>query len=118
MFFQPNKAYRLLMVGFKVRGRQKARLRSWALTIKWLGVTFVGAVATLALTFTLAQAQGRDTSKASPSKPQTQKPLDPMNLPMDELGVTGKDDTLCSDRWDTYRPTTTSSSIRNIPAGR
>ena len=25
--------------------------------------------------------------------------LDPMNRPMDELGVTGKDDTLCSDRW-------------------
>lgn len=22
-----------------------------------------------------------------------------MNRPMDELGVTGKDDTLCSDRW-------------------
>jgi len=22
-----------------------------------------------------------------------------MNVPMDELGVTGKDDTLCSDRW-------------------
>ena len=27
------------------------------------------------------------------------KSLDPMNRPMDELGVTGKDDTLCSDRW-------------------
>ena len=25
--------------------------------------------------------------------------IDPMNRPMDELGVTGKDDTLCSDRW-------------------
>jgi len=35
----------------------------------------------------------------SPRKPQSQKPLDPMNRPMDELGVTGKDDTLCSDRW-------------------
>jgi len=32
-------------------------------------------------------------------KPQAQKPLDPMNRPMDELGVKGKDDTLCSDRW-------------------
>ena len=32
-------------------------------------------------------------------KSQPQKPLDPMNRPMDELGVTGKDDTLCSDRW-------------------
>lgn len=27
------------------------------------------------------------------------KSLQPMNRPMDELGVTGKDDTLCSDRW-------------------
>lgn len=35
----------------------------------------------------------------SPRKPQPQKSLDPMNRPMDELGVTGKDDTLCSDRW-------------------
>jgi len=35
----------------------------------------------------------------SPRKPPSQKPLDPMNRPMDELGVTGKDDTLCSDRW-------------------
>ena len=30
---------------------------------------------------------------------QRQKSLDPMNRPMDELGITGKDDTLCSDRW-------------------
>ena len=29
----------------------------------------------------------------------TSKSLDPMNRPMDELGVIGKDDTLCSDRW-------------------
>ena len=35
----------------------------------------------------------------SPRKPQSQKPLDPMNRPMDEPGVTGKDDTLCSNRW-------------------
>jgi hypothetical protein len=27
------------------------------------------------------------------------KSLDPMNRPMDELGVTGHDTTLCSDRW-------------------
>ncbi|HSF67107.1 MAG TPA: hypothetical protein VLA67_06720 [Nitrospiraceae bacterium] len=33
-------------------------------------------------------------------RPSTQRrSLDPMNHPMDELGVTGKDDTLCSDRW-------------------
>jgi len=41
-------------------------------------------------------AQSEDLSHR---KPQPQKPLDPMNRPMDELGVTGKDDTLCSDRW-------------------
>mgnify|MGYP001459818445 CR=1 FL=1 len=29
------------------------------------------------------------------------KLLQPMNLPMDELGVTGHDTTLCSDRWYT-----------------
>jgi len=39
-----------------------------------------------------AFAQGNST-QARP------KSLDPMNRPMDELGVTGKDDTLCSDRW-------------------
>ena len=27
------------------------------------------------------------------------KSIDPMNRPMDELGVTGHDSTLCSDRW-------------------
>jgi hypothetical protein len=27
--------------------------------------------------------------------------IDPMNRPMDELGVTGHDTTLCSDRWNT-----------------
>jgi hypothetical protein len=35
----------------------------------------------------------------SASANRQQKSLDPMNRPMDELGVTGKDDTLCSDRW-------------------
>lgn len=43
-----------------------------------------------------AQAEsqgGHDGQRKSP------KSLDPMNRPMDELGVTGKDDTLCSDRW-------------------
>jgi len=43
-----------------------------------------------------AQAEsqsGHDRQGKSP------KSLDPMNRPMDELGVTGKDDTLCSDRW-------------------
>ncbi|MGB4066579.1 MAG: hypothetical protein WBK08_00975 [Nitrospira sp.] len=47
----------------------------------------------------IAQAQVRGGSPSAPPKPQSKKPLDPMNRPMDELGVTGKDDTLCSDRW-------------------
>ena len=42
----------------------------------------------------MAFAQGNSAS----GNPR-QKSLDPMNRPMDELGVTGKDDTLCSDRW-------------------
>ena len=37
-------------------------------------------------------------SKSAPVNPAP-KSLDPMNRPMDELSVTGKDDTLCSDRW-------------------
>ena len=35
------------------------------------------------------------SSQVSPSI----KSLDPMNRPMDQLGVTGHDTTLCSDRW-------------------
>lgn len=34
-------------------------------------------------------------------KTQPERPLDPMNRPMDELGITGHDTTLCSDRWNT-----------------
>ena len=37
------------------------------------------------------------SSQVSPSI----KSLDPMNRPMGELGVTGHDTTLCSDRWNT-----------------
>ena len=37
-------------------------------------------------------------AQSNSSQPRP-KSLDPMNRPMDELGVTGKDDTLCSDRW-------------------
>jgi hypothetical protein len=37
------------------------------------------------------------TNSASGNRPA--RSIDPMNRPMDELGVTGKDDTLCSDRW-------------------
>lgn len=40
-----------------------------------------------------AQAQGQRPRETGPKRS-----LDPMNRPMDELGVTGKDDTLCSDR--------------------
>src|SRR5687768_11790834 len=36
---------------------------------------------------------------ADGSKQPSRKPLDPMNRPMNELGVTGRDTTLCSDRW-------------------
>jgi hypothetical protein len=46
------------------------------------------------LSCAVAQAQGQSPRETSPPKS-----LDPMNRPMDELGVTGKDDTLCSDRW-------------------
>lgn len=84
---------------FKVRRRLQARPWSRALTIQWLGVSCFAVLATLAFAVTLAQAQGRDTSQPSPRKSQSQKSSDPMNRPMDELGVTGKDDTLCSDRW-------------------
>ena len=37
-------------------------------------------------------------AQSNSSQPRP-KSLDPMNRPMDELGVTGKDDTLCTDRW-------------------
>jgi hypothetical protein len=53
-----------------------------------IGVLFL----LLFLPISTAFAQGNST-QARP------KSLDPMNRPMDELGVTGKDDTLCSDRW-------------------
>jgi hypothetical protein len=36
---------------------------------------------------------------ADESKSASRKPLDPMNRPMDQLGITGRDRTLCSDRW-------------------
>lgn len=43
-----------------------------------------------------AHAEDRSTRKTQPARP-----LDPMNRPMEELGVTGHDTTLCSDRWYT-----------------
>jgi len=47
----------------------------------------------LCVPISTALAQSNSTSANRP------KSLDPMNRPMDELGVTGKDNTLCSDRW-------------------
>ena len=99
MFFLTSEAYGLFMEDFKVRRRLQARPWSKALTIKWLGVSCFAIMAALAFTFALAQAQGRDTSQPSWQRSQSLKSSDPMNRPMDELGVTGKDDTLCSDRW-------------------
>ncbi len=48
----------------------------------------------LLLPLATVHAQGNRSRESSPPKS-----LDPMNRPMDELGVTGMDDTLCSDRW-------------------
>lgn len=48
-----------------------------------------------------ASAQVRDNPQSLTPKTQSQRPLDPMNRPMEELGVTGHDTTLCSDRWNT-----------------
>ena len=42
------------------------------------------------------QAEDLRSHKTPPDKL-----LQPMNVPMDELGVTGHDTTLCSDRWYT-----------------
>lgn len=49
----------------------------------------------------LAQAQTRNNQPSSTHKAPPEKSLQPMNVPMDELGVTGHDTTLCSDRWYT-----------------
>jgi hypothetical protein len=43
-----------------------------------------------------AHAEDLISTKAQPARP-----LDPMNRPMDELGVIGHDTTLCSDPWST-----------------
>ena len=55
---------------------------------------FIALVLLFFISTTMAFAQ----SKSVPDNHRP-KSLDPMNRPMDELGVTGKDDTLCSDRW-------------------
>lgn len=48
----------------------------------------------LVLPLTAAQGQNNHARESSP-----QKSLDPINQPMEELGVNGHDTTLCSDRW-------------------
>ena len=48
----------------------------------------------LVVPISTAFAQNNSASGNGPGRS-----IDPMNRPMDELGVTGKDDTLCSDRW-------------------
>ena len=37
--------------------------------------------------------------QSSSPESRSRKSIDPMNRPMNELGVTGHDTTLCSDRW-------------------
>lgn len=49
----------------------------------------------------LTQAQTRNNPSSPTSKTPPERLLQPMNVPMDELGVTGHDTTLCSDRWYT-----------------
>jgi hypothetical protein len=48
----------------------------------------------LVLPLTTAQAQSNHARESAQPKS-----LDPMNRPMEELGVKGHDTTLCSDRW-------------------
>jgi hypothetical protein len=52
----------------------------------------------LVLLFSISTTMAFAQSNSAPANHRP-KSLDPMNRPMDELGVTGKDDTLCSDRW-------------------
>ena len=58
-------------------------------------VVFLLLLLLLPLPFS-AQAEDLSSQKTPPDKL-----LQPMNFPMDELGVTGRDTTLCSDRWYT-----------------
>lgn len=52
----------------------------------------------LMLVFILSCAEAHAEGQRDRGTSQ-KKSMDPMNRPMDELGVPGKDDTLCSDRW-------------------
>ena len=59
----------------------------------WVVIIFLFLLLPLPLS---VQAEELGTRKTPPDKL-----LQPMNFPMDELGVTGYDTTLCSDRWYT-----------------
>ena len=59
----------------------------------WVVIIFLFLLLPLPLS---VQAEELDSRKTPPDKL-----LQPMNVPMDELGVTGHDTTLCSDRWYT-----------------
>jgi hypothetical protein len=50
----------------------------------------------LVLVLPLATAQAQNHHAREGAQPES---LDPMNRPMEELGVKGHDTTLCSDRW-------------------
>lgn len=64
----------------------------------------------------VASAQVRDNPQSLTPKTQSQRPLDPMNRPMEELGVTGHDTTLCSDRQAT-RPGLPVADDQGMAAG-
>jgi hypothetical protein len=70
--------------------------------------SFDGSIVTKAVSLTcvlfvlavgLAEAQTGNTPSSPTTKTSPDRLLQPMNIPMDELGVTGHDTTLCSDRW-------------------
>lgn len=62
-------------------------------------LSLAGMVCVLAVG--LAQAQTGNNPSSPTTKIPPDRSLQPMNRPMDELGVTGHDTTLCSDRWYT-----------------
>jgi len=72
-----------------------SRSSGGSIVTKALSLTFV--------LFILAVGPAQAQTGNNPSSPTTKTPperlLQPMNRPMDELGVTGHDTTLCSDRW-------------------
>lgn len=72
--------------------------------------SFDGSIVTKAVSLTcvlfvlavgLAQAQTGNNPSSPTHKTSPDRLLQPMNRSMDELGVTGHDTTLCSDRWYT-----------------